>query len=89
MPLIDYEANNDFFDARTDGEFAFPCCSCKYNNREDDALPCRMCGHNANANDATVEDVSAWMGMKSNSLLDRSDPSNAKNEGLTAPERKL
>jgi hypothetical protein len=69
--LSDYEKPNDYFDAitnkqgeSTNGEFAFPCCACKYNDRIAENLPCRICDHNSNSTKPTVEDISAWIGYK-------------------------
>ena len=73
MPLSDYEVEQDFFIAQDNdrsfgqlnADLCFPCCACKCNDRECDQIPCAICGHNSSARLATCEDISVWMGMKS------------------------
>ena len=73
MPLSDYEVEQDFFIAQdgdrsfgqVNADLCFPCCACKCNDRKCDQIPCAICGHNSSARLATCEDISVWMGMKS------------------------
>jgi hypothetical protein len=46
MSLRDYCKPRDKFEARNDGEFAFPCCVCVSKIKLQDEEPCRTCDHN-------------------------------------------
>jgi len=54
--LADYAVKNDKFEThslrgggKTKDDFAFPCNVCRHNNKVASHEPCRMCGHNVNA----------------------------------------
>lgn len=52
MSLRDYEVKRDWFSEDMDvppNGFGFPCCGCDHRFKSDDAYPCRICDHNANA----------------------------------------
>ena len=53
MAIEDYAVADDHFEPLTEagsvyfnGDFAFPCCVCIHNDKQETQHPCDKCGHN-------------------------------------------
>ena len=52
MSIDEYGVNNDYFQcAEIGGLLCFPCCACKFKEKDSSEMPCRYCGHNTAADD--------------------------------------